>query len=219
MPAGPWPCMTRHMPWPRRDIVSRSASSKRWPTATLSANAGCAPSGSPPHICAKAFQVRSHACSATLAAAFEHPATAREPTHRRCGLASEHQTRPDQHGVAGRRAAGRRDGWLRGERASTRAWIPRHVRSSTRRARASRDRRDRAASAASAVANRAYASPHERSANDALACASSTSTVLMASVWRRNAHSPRSDGPAPSRDVLVPANTRWAPVPPCCPDT
>ena len=37
----------------------------------------------------------------TPAAAFEHAATAREPSHRRRGLASEHQTRPDQHGVAG----------------------------------------------------------------------------------------------------------------------
>jgi hypothetical protein len=37
----------------------------------------------------------------TLAAAFEHAATAREPSHRRRGLASEHQTRPDQHSVVG----------------------------------------------------------------------------------------------------------------------
>jgi hypothetical protein len=37
----------------------------------------------------------------TLGAAFEHPVTAREPAHRRCGLAAEHQTRPDQHSVAG----------------------------------------------------------------------------------------------------------------------
>jgi hypothetical protein len=59
MRAGPWPRMITHMPWARRDIVSRSMSLKRWPTVTLSANAGCAPSGSPPHIRAKAFQMLS----------------------------------------------------------------------------------------------------------------------------------------------------------------
>jgi hypothetical protein len=45
-------------------MVDRSESPKLWPTATLRAKAGSAPAGSPPHICAYAFQVRSHACSA-----------------------------------------------------------------------------------------------------------------------------------------------------------
>jgi hypothetical protein len=89
--------MTRHMPWPRRDIV-RSELLKRWPTATLSANAVCALSGSPPDICAEAFQVRSHAFSANRRSP-RVPSTAREPSQRGCDLASEHQTRPNQDGV------------------------------------------------------------------------------------------------------------------------
>jgi hypothetical protein len=36
-----------------------------------------------------------------LAAAFQCASTAREPSQPRCGLASEHQTRPDQEGVPG----------------------------------------------------------------------------------------------------------------------
>ena len=101
MPAGPWPCMTRHMPWPRRDIVSRSASLKRLPTMALSAKMRPRPLRvSAPHL-RKGVPGARPGLFCTLAAAFQYASTAREPSQPRRGLASEHQTRPDQEGVPG----------------------------------------------------------------------------------------------------------------------
>ena len=90
------------MPSPRRDIVSRSESLKRWPTATLSAKTGCAPSGSPPHICAKAFQVSSHACSGHS----PQPSSTRPPraNHPIAGAVSPRNIRPDPISTAFRAA-------------------------------------------------------------------------------------------------------------------
>ena len=181
MPAGPWPCMTRHMPWPRRDIVSRSESLKRWPTVALSAKMGCAPSASPPHICAKAFQVRGHACSAHS----PQPSSTRPPraNHPSPGAVSPRNIRPDPIRKAFRAArcgsSRRMASWWARVHASvdSSSWPVKYAAS------ASFSRSSRSSGvAASAVANCAYASPHERWAKDARAC-SSTPILITGPVW------------------------------------
>ena len=81
-------------------MVTRSGSPKRRPTATLLANAGSAPAGSPPHICPYEFQEKPTLLGA-LVAAFQHPAGASEPSHRRSEFAAKHEIRTQQKRIPG----------------------------------------------------------------------------------------------------------------------
>ena len=98
------------MPSPRRDIVTRSESLNRWPAAVLSAKTGWAPSGSPPHICAKASQVSSHARSAQS----PQPSSTRAPraNHPSAGAVSPRNIRPDPIATALRAARRGSPRWM-----------------------------------------------------------------------------------------------------------
>ena len=74
---------------------------KRLPTIALSAKCWPRPLRvSAPHL-RKGVPGARPGLFCALAAAFQYASTAREPSQPRCGLASEHQTRPDQEGVPG----------------------------------------------------------------------------------------------------------------------